>query len=103
MKAIFVFVVLFLTAGVSIAREMLIRFGVDTEILLIALVGIVVTGLCVYRKMLFVVLILFLVLTANAPESIIDKMGMDQDVLLVTLIIIAIIPSTAKRRRRKAM
>ena len=82
---------------------MLIRFGVDTEILLIALVGIVVTGLCVYRKMLFVVLILFLVLTANAPESIIDKMGMDQDVLLVTLIIIAIIPSTAKRRRRKAM
>lgn len=92
MKFIALFLVLFISIAINLPSGYLAVLGMDTGVLMAALVAIVLTGLTVHRKMFFVVLVVVMSIGANLPESTIQRLGMDREVLLAGLIAMVLIP-----------
>ena len=85
--------ILFLTAGITVARELLMRVGFNTNFLLIALIALVVTGLLMYQNLLFVVLIIFMTAALYLPEEFLQQIYIDQDIILGSLIALIVLPT----------
>ena len=96
MKVLLVFLMSFLTAGITLARETLAHFGVDTNVLLVTLIAIVIAGLLAHRKLLLVVLVCGMSLTINLPPEILQSHGIKKDVLVIVLMTIIVLPIITK-------
>lgn len=94
MKSIFVFIVLLLTVGVTVARQFLDIINVSSGILVATLIAIVVTYLTKNHRMALVVLILGLTGMVNMSEEFLSSYYLDRDVLLATLIVIIFTPAS---------
>jgi len=86
------FLVLLLTTGITVGREVssIIRF--DTGSLQIALIAIVVSLLTAHRSALFIVLILGISFAVNLPEAVLQQHGVNRSILLGTLVAIILEP-----------
>ncbi len=92
MKYLLSFLILLLTAGVTVAREILSTVGVDTNFLLLTLIAVAVAGLLAYRHLLLVVLVVALSLAANLPEAILAQYHLDKHALLGALLAVTLTP-----------
>lgn len=86
------FLILSLTAGISIGSEILTFLGVDPDYLIITLIAIVVSLLAAHRHILFIVLIVGISLVVNLPVEILVNFGINKNILLLTLTAIILEP-----------
>ena len=87
-----IFLVFTLSVAVNIDDNVLARLGFEQNYLLIALAGVVFTGLLMHRHALLVILVLFFSLAANMPADFLLNFGLDRDLILGFLVAIVIIP-----------
>jgi hypothetical protein len=89
---VLVFLILLLTTGITVGREVLSTIRFDTGSLQIALIAIVVFLLTAHRSVLFIVLILGISFAVNLPETVLQQHGVNRSVLLGTLVAIILEP-----------
>jgi hypothetical protein len=90
------FLILLLTAGISVGQGLVTALNIDTKYLTVTLVAIVVSLLTAHRNILYILLVVGMSATVNLPEAILVDYGINKTILLVTLI--AIITEPLARR-----
>lgn len=96
MKFVLYGLILFLTIGVTVARETLSRFGLEANYLMIALVALVFTALLAHRSLMLVILVVLLCVVINLPPEMLGGFTIDQDFLVAVLIAVVILPMVHK-------
>jgi hypothetical protein len=91
-KYILVFITLFLSIVVNLDKGLLSHYGIDANILMIALAAFIITGLIAQERLGLIVLVIALVIGINLPEEVIADWGVDRQYLLVTLIAVILLP-----------
>jgi uncharacterized membrane protein len=89
---ILAFLILLLTTGITVGREVLLSMRFDAGFLQIALIAIVVSMLTAHRSLLFIVLVLGISFAVNLPAAVLDEHGVNKSVLLGTLAAIILEP-----------
>ncbi|MES3008633.1 MAG: hypothetical protein V4751_12775 [Pseudomonadota bacterium] len=84
--------ILFIGLGITLARETLTRFGLETNYLLIALVALLFTALLAHRSVMLVLLIVGLCVVINLPPEMLGGVVIDQDIVIAALIAVIILP-----------
>jgi hypothetical protein len=87
-----VFTVVILAITINMPDNMLARYGIDTNFLVIALAAIALTGMIAYRRLGLLFLMVLLVVGANLPESVTTSFNINREWLLATLIALVILP-----------
>ena len=87
-----VFLTLTMSIGVNLDEGFLARLGVDPNILLVALIALITTGLIVNRHLALIVLITVMAIGANVPIESAVEMGYDPDYILAGLIALIFAP-----------
>ena len=85
-------VVLFVTLGVTIARETLAALGLDSNYLVMAILALTVTAMLVHRGWLLLGVVALLSIIVNLPPELRGGIQIDHDLLIASLIGITILP-----------
>ncbi len=93
MKPLAIFLICFLTAGVTIGKQLLMAFGFNTHYLLITLIAITVAGLLAHRSMLLIVLVVGISSAVNLPADLLHGYNVNREVLLGALGALIILPT----------
>ena len=96
-KFIAIFLVILLAVGANLSDGFLARFGVDANILLVALGALVIAGLIMHQNMAFIVIVCLVALAANVPDEMAQSYGYDPDLLLGLLLALVLIPFISKQ------
>ena len=88
----FVFITLSFTIGVNLEDGFLNRMGFQPDVLVIAAVAFVITGLIVHRHLALIVLVVALILGANVPAEVAAGIGYNPDMMVAALFAIVIAP-----------
>ena len=92
MKLVLLFLVVFLTIGVTLSASFLESLGFDTNYMLIVLGAIVITGMVAFRGLALIVLTFLLSIVINLPEDFLVNYGVDRDILFMAVILLIIFP-----------
>ncbi len=85
-------VLLFLTLGITIARETLGELGMESNYLVMAVLAIAVTSMLAHRNLMLIVLVAVLCLVLNLPPESLGSLRIDHDLLLGALLGITLLP-----------
>lgn len=85
-------IVLFITLGVTIARETLAQLGLDSNYLVMAMLAIVVTAMLAHRNYLLVGVVGLLCIVINLPPEAMGDIQIDHDFLIASLLGVTILP-----------
>lgn len=85
-------VVLFVTLGVTIARETLATLGLDSNYLVMAIFALVVTVMLVHRNWLLLGMVAVMCIVINLPSAVLGDIQIDHDLLIAALIGVTILP-----------
>lgn len=85
-------VVLFVTLGVTIARETLTQLGLDSNYLVMAVLALAVTAMLAQRNWLLVGVVALLCLIINLPPEALGAIEIDHDLLIALLLGVTILP-----------
>jgi hypothetical protein len=96
MQYLLSFLILLLTAGISVGQGLIATLNIDTNYLTITLIAIVVSLLTAHRNVLYILLVVGMSATVNLPDVMLMEYGINKTILLVTLI--AIITEPLARR-----
>lgn len=83
---------IFLSIGITLAKETLARFGLESNYLLMALVAIVATALLSQRSAYLTGTVLVLCVVINVPSEMLGSFQVDKDILIAALVAIVILP-----------
>jgi hypothetical protein len=86
MQYVLSFLILLLTAGISVGQGVVAALNIDTNYLIITLIAIVVSLLTAHRNILYILLVVGMSATVNLPEAMLVDFGINKTILLVTLI-----------------
>ena len=96
MKAVLVFIVLFLTMAINLPHGMISRIGFDANYLIAALAAVVLTGLLMHRQLFLIVLVVFACIAANMPDEMMKSWGLESNYFLAVLIALVVLPVGSK-------
>jgi len=82
----------FVCIGLVLAREMLSRFGMESNYLMVAVLALVLTALLAGRSLVLMGVVLVLSVALNIPADAPGAFALDQDLLLAALIGVIILP-----------
>ena len=99
LKAILVFLVLFMSITVNLPESFLGRIGVDANYVMAGLVAVVLTGMTTHKNTLLTILVVACCLLANMPETV-ASWGLDSDYFFGVLIALVVTPIGAKMSGR---
>lgn len=85
-------VVLFVTLGVTIARETLAQLGLDSNYLVMAVLAFAVTAMLAHRNWLLVGVVALLCIVINLPPEALGSIQVDHDLLIALLLGVTILP-----------
>lgn len=85
-------VVLFVTLGMTIARETLAALGLDSSYLVMAIFALTVTAMLVHRNWLLLGVVAILCIIINLPAGALGDIQVDHDLLIASLIGVTILP-----------
>tara|TARA_R110001599_G_scaffold225342_1_gene424472 strand:- start:1000 stop:1305 length:306 start_codon:yes stop_codon:yes gene_type:complete len=85
-------VILFITLGVTIARETLAQLGLDSNYLAMGVLALSVTALLAHRNWLLVGVVALLCVIINLPPEMLGGVQIDHDLLIALLIGVTILP-----------
>lgn len=86
-------VVVFITLGIAIANEILARFGLESNYIIVFSIAFVVAGLLLSKNLLLLMLVLAGVFAFNLPDAILVQYHLDRDVLLAMVCATLLVPS----------
>ena len=86
-------VVVFITLGIAIANEILARFGLESNYILVFSIAFLVAGLLLSKNPVLLLLILVGVFAINLPDATLMQYHLDRDVLLAMVCAILPVPS----------
>ena len=92
MKLILSAVCVFLCIGLVLARELLSRFGLESNYLMIAVLAVLLTALLAGRSLVLMGMVMVLGVVLNLPADTLGTLVIDQDLLLAALIGVIILP-----------
>lgn len=92
LKWVVVFIVIALAIAVNAPDSMLARYGVDANILTIAISAMALTGVVMFRSIPLTVAMIVLVIGANLPEAVAESYNINREWMLAALIALVIIP-----------
>lgn len=92
MKLVLTLAGVFLCIGLVLAREMLSRFGMESNYLMIAVLALLFTALLAGRSLVLMGMVLVLSIALNLPSDAFGTFSIDQDLLLAALIAVIILP-----------
>ena len=90
------FLILLLTAGITVGQEVLAALNFDANYLIITLIAIVVSLLAAHRKILYVLLIVGMSATINLPDVVLMDYGINKTILLLTLVAVITQPVASR-------
>ena len=96
MKAILIFIILFLTIAINLPHGMISRLGFDADILIAVLIAVVLTGLLQNKQLFLIILVVLCAVAANIPAEMVRSWGLDPDYFLGVLVALVILPIGAK-------
>jgi len=82
------FLILLLTAGISVGTQVLAALNFDANYLTITLIAIIVSLLTAHRNILYIVLVVGMSAVVNLPETALVYYGVNKVILLITLVAI---------------
>ena len=91
-----IFFTLCLCIGINADEGFIVRMGFDPDILMIATIAFVITGLVIHRRLMLVVSVILLTVGANAPAEAAARIGYDPDIALSALFALVLIPLLVK-------
>lgn len=83
---------IFLSIGITLAKETLARFGLESSYLLMALVALAATALLSQRSVYLTGAVVALCVVINVPSEMLGSFEVDKDILVAALIAIVILP-----------
>lgn len=86
-------VVVFITLGIAIANEILARFGLESNYIIVFSIAFVVAGLLLSKNLILLMLVLVGVFALNLPDAILVQYHLDRDVLLAMVCATLLVPS----------
>ena len=92
MKLILSAVCVFLCIGLVLARELLSRFGLESNYLMIAVLAVLLTALLAGRSLVLMGMVMVLGVVLNLPADTLGTLVIDQDLLLAALIGVIVLP-----------
>ena len=92
MKLILSAVCVFLCIGLVLARELLSRFGLESNYLMIAVLAVLLTALLAGRSLVLIGMVMVLGVVLNLPADTLGTLVIDQDLLLAALIGVIVLP-----------
>ena len=84
--------VIFITLGLTIARETLAQLGLDSNYLVLAVFALAVTILLAQRSWLLVGVVALLCIIINLPADMLGDTRIDHDLLIALLLGVTILP-----------
>jgi len=86
-------VVVFITLGIAIANEILARFGLESNYIIVFSIAFLVAGLLLSKNLILLALVLVGVIAFNLPDATLVQYHLDRDVLLAMVCAILLVPS----------
>ncbi|MFT4816466.1 MAG: hypothetical protein ACI80L_001052 [Pseudohongiellaceae bacterium] len=86
-------VVVFITLGIAIANEILARFGLESNYIIVFSFAFLVAGLLLSRSLVLLMLVLVGVFAFNLPDATLVQYHLDRDVLLAMVCAMLLVPS----------
>jgi hypothetical protein len=90
------FLILLLTAGISVGTEVLAVLNFDANYLTVTLIAIVVSLLTAHRNILYILLVVGMSAAVNVPDAMLMDYGINKTILLLTLVAIITEPMARK-------
>ena len=95
-----VFFTIFLSVGINLPDEVLARYNIEPNILMMAMAAFIIAGLISHASLGLILLIVFLAVAVNIPVEFTQSIGYDPDIMLVALIALVLLPFTMKQITR---
>lgn len=92
MKSLLSVLATFLCIGLLLAREVLSRFGLESNYPLIALCAAIFTVMLAGRSLVLMAVVLLLGLALALPAEALGGLAVDQDLLLAALLGVVVLP-----------
>ncbi|MDA0280596.1 MAG: hypothetical protein O3C29_09225 [Proteobacteria bacterium] len=86
-------VVVFITLGIAIANEILARFGLESNYIIVFSIAFLVAGLLLSRSLVLLMLVLVGVFAFNLPDATLVQYHLDRDALLAMVCAMLLVPS----------
>jgi hypothetical protein len=86
-------VVVFITLGIAIANEILARFGLENNFIVVFSIAFLVAGLLLSKNLILLMLVLVGVFAINLPDAMLIQYHLDRDVLLAMVCATLLVPS----------
>lgn len=85
--------VVFITLGIAIANEILARFGLENNYIVVFSIAFLVAGLLLSKNLILLAIVLVGVFAINLPEATLLQCHLDRDVLLAMVCATLLVPS----------
>ncbi|MEX0964155.1 MAG: hypothetical protein WDZ52_08985 [Pseudohongiellaceae bacterium] len=85
--------VVFITLGIAIANEVLVRFGLENNLIYVFSIAFLVAGLLLSKNAVLLLLVLLGVFAINLPDATLVHYHLDRDVLLALVCATLLVPS----------
>jgi len=85
--------VVFITLGIAIANEVLARFGLEKNYIIVFSVAFLVAGLLLSKNLPLLLILLAGVFAINLPDATLLQYHLDRDVLLALVCATLLVPS----------
>lgn len=85
--------VVFITLGIAIANEILARFGLENNYIIVFSIAFLVAGLLLSKNIILLVIVLAGVFAINLPDATLVQYHLDRDVLLALVCGTLLVPS----------
>lgn len=92
MRFLLIFLVLFMVTASNLDEGMVASLGMDPDIIKVALLAFVLTGLTLYHNLALMVLVIALAVMANLPQEVLEGWGVDRTVVIATLVVMVLAP-----------
>jgi len=86
-------VVVFITLGIAIANEILARFGLESNYIIVFSIAFLVAGLLLSKNLILLLFVLAGVFAFNLPDAVLMQYHLDRDVLLAMVCATLLVPS----------
>jgi len=86
-------VVVFITLGIAIANEILARFGLESNYVIVFSIAFMVAGLLLSKNTILLMLVLAGVFAFNLPDATLVQYHLDRDVLLAMVCATLLVPT----------
>ena len=96
-KFALVFFTLSICIGINLPEGVLTSYGIDQNILMVAMIAYLIPGLVRHTNITLIFLIIGLAIAVNVPFEFAESVGYDPKLMLVALIALTLLPLTVRQ------